>query len=133
VSCCWYCGNEPDGIVEILDVAVSPNPIRLACCDYHADLVVESINKPPVARNVTATFARFEESQKEEEMPTIETESVSPLVVADEASRKWREGQLKKLGFANAYALSLDATIDLGLARKLIATGCDPETAGRIL
>jgi hypothetical protein len=56
------------------------------------------------------------------------------LVEADEQTREWREKQFRLLGFAtDAYALSLDRNIDLGLARQLIDGGCDVETALRIL
>jgi hypothetical protein len=56
---------------------------------------------------------------------------------SDEARRTsfWRLDQFGSLGFdfARAAMMADDSQIDLALARRLIASGCPPETAARIL
>jgi hypothetical protein len=46
----------------------------------------------------------------------------------------WRLAQFCELGFDYAHAVVLaDAPVDLGEARRLLASGCPAETASRIL
>ena len=48
--------------------------------------------------------------------------------------RRWRQAQFCELGFPLADARKLaKATADVGTARRLIAAGCPPKTAFRIL
>lgn len=61
-------------------------------------------------------------------------------VTADEGSgelrnvRCWRLDQFISLGFDTLRAAALaDAAVDLAQARRLVALGCPPETASRIL
>ena len=61
-------------------------------------------------------------------------------VAADERSaeqlnlRYWRLDQFVSLGFDTLRAAALaDAAVDLEQARRLVALGCPPETASRIL
>jgi hypothetical protein len=50
-------------------------------------------------------------------------------------TRIWRLDQFTGLGFDSARATLMadDSQVDLGQARRLIALGCPPETAARIL
>jgi hypothetical protein len=50
-------------------------------------------------------------------------------------TRRWRLDQFVGLGFDDARAelMADDSQVELGLARRLIALGCPPETASRIL
>ena len=46
----------------------------------------------------------------------------------------WRAAQFAQLGFGEDLSVVLaQAAVDLGCARKLIAAGCPPDTAARIL
>jgi hypothetical protein len=61
-------------------------------------------------------------------------------LTADERSaeqlnlRCWRLDQFISLGFDTLRAAALvDAAVDLAQARRLVALGCPPETASRIL
>jgi hypothetical protein len=61
-------------------------------------------------------------------------------VAADDPSaeqrnlRCWRLDQFINLGFDTLRAAALaDAAVDLAQARRLVALGCPPETASRIL
>lgn len=46
----------------------------------------------------------------------------------------WRAAQFVELGFGGEQAVVLaQASVDLGCARRLIAAGCSPQTAARIL
>jgi hypothetical protein len=46
----------------------------------------------------------------------------------------WRAEQFVQLGFRSDLSVTLaQAAVDLGRARALIAAGCSPETAARIL
>ena len=48
--------------------------------------------------------------------------------------RCWRLDQFISLGFDTLRAAALaDAAVDLAQARRLVALGCPPETASRIL
>jgi hypothetical protein len=48
--------------------------------------------------------------------------------------RRWRRSQFIALGFTSSDASALTkASVDLGEARRLVATGCPPATACRIL
>jgi hypothetical protein len=48
--------------------------------------------------------------------------------------RRWRRDRFYELGFPLADARKLaEAPVDLGVARELIAAGCPPATAVRIL
>jgi hypothetical protein len=48
--------------------------------------------------------------------------------------RRWRRSQFVSLGFSLRQARRLtQERVDLGQMRKLIAAGCPPETAQRIL
>jgi hypothetical protein len=48
--------------------------------------------------------------------------------------RYWRLDQFISLGFDTLPAAALaDAAVDLAQARRLVALGCPPETASRIL
>jgi hypothetical protein len=48
--------------------------------------------------------------------------------------QEWRREQFRAMGFAPAEARRLTATsVDLGDMRRLLAAGCPPETARRIL
>ena len=48
--------------------------------------------------------------------------------------RQWRREQFYRLGFSNSDARTLARSgADLTATRKLIAEGCDPETAYRIV
>jgi hypothetical protein len=56
------------------------------------------------------------------------------LQISDELSvDDWRYQQLVKPGWPEAQALAADHNIDLHLACDLLAKGCDPETAWRIV
>jgi len=50
-------------------------------------------------------------------------------------TRVWRLDQFVSLGFdlARAAVMADDAGVDLAQARRLVALGCPPETASRIL
>jgi hypothetical protein len=54
---------------------------------------------------------------------------------ADELNvRHWRLGQFISLGFDSLRAAVMaESAVDLAQARRLIAMGCPPETASRIL
>jgi hypothetical protein len=69
-----------------------------------------------------------------------ETEQIqvpTELDRSDEArrTRHWRLDQFVALGFdfVSAAIMADDARIDLGQARRLVASGCPLETASRIL
>jgi hypothetical protein len=48
--------------------------------------------------------------------------------------QQWRREQFRVMGFAPAEARRLTAaSVDLGDMRRLLAAGCPPETARRIL
>ena len=52
----------------------------------------------------------------------------------DVAVRTWRFEQFVRLGFSPEISSSLaDSRIDLSQVRKLIASGCPPDMASRIL
>jgi hypothetical protein len=57
------------------------------------------------------------------------------LVPSEEAQiRRWRRAQFLALGFSLREAQALTrAPVDLGQVRTLIASGCPPETARRIV
>jgi hypothetical protein len=57
------------------------------------------------------------------------------LVPSEEAQiRRWRRAQFLALGFSLSEAQALTrASVDLGQVRTLIASGCPPETARRIV
>jgi hypothetical protein len=48
--------------------------------------------------------------------------------------RRWRFEQFIELGFTEADSATLAQThVDLSLVRRMMAAGCSPETASRIL
>lgn len=48
--------------------------------------------------------------------------------------RRWRFEQFIELGFTEVESATLaEAHVDLSLARRMMAAGCTPETASRIL
>ena len=52
----------------------------------------------------------------------------------DALVRRWRREQFLSMGFAPGEARRLTAlAVDLGDMRRLLASGCPPETARRIL
>ncbi len=52
----------------------------------------------------------------------------------DAAVRTWRFEQFVRLGFSPEVSTSLaDARVDLSQVRRLIESGCSPDTASRIL
>jgi hypothetical protein len=57
------------------------------------------------------------------------------LVLSEEAQiRRWRRAQFLALGFSLREAQAMTrAPVDLGQMRTLIASGCPPETARRIV
>ena len=69
-------------------------------------------------------------SRKVENRPSVAEETA----VEVQQVRQWRREQFHELGYtlAEAYLLA-DTLIDLGDARRLIAAGCPPKTAARIL
>jgi len=64
-----------------------------------------------------------------------ETTEQGRLVLSEEARiRRWRRAQFLALGFTLREAQALTkAPVDLGQMRTLIASGCPPETARRIV
>jgi hypothetical protein len=52
----------------------------------------------------------------------------------DRAVHRWREEQFRQLGFSPPQALELAVSVaDLGQARHLVGSGCEPALAFRIL
>ena len=48
--------------------------------------------------------------------------------------RRWRFEQFYELGFTESESATLaEAHVDLSLVRRMMAAGCTPETASRIL
>jgi hypothetical protein len=73
-------------------------------------------------------------------METLPELSDWPVLEADEEDakvgkvRRWREEQFRSLGFGAALATELAfSKADLGQARYLRGSGCEPELAFRIL
>ena len=69
-----------------------------------------------------------------------EAERIQAKVEPDQSeqlgrTRVWRLDQFTGLGFDSARAALMadDAQVDLAQARRLLALGCPPETAARIL
>ena len=62
---------------------------------------------------------------KEEEAPVDDS--------AGETLRSWRRLRLERIGFRGALLDLLSDGCDVELAERLIATGCDRDTAARIL
>jgi len=67
-------------------------------------------------------------------MKPIQEHELQPESDEQHGIRRWRFDQFLSLGFDYASsAMMADAPIDLALARRLVARGCPPETASRIL
>jgi len=65
-----------------------------------------------------------------------QVEAGTPRLIKDEKTRVrlWRREQFYRLGFSNSDARTLAVSrADLTAARELIAHGCDPATAYRIV
>ena len=79
------------------------------------------------------TGARVERSAHPE--PMSENAEQRRLVPSEQAQiRRWRRAQFLALGFTLKEAQALTkAPVDLGQMRTLIASGCPPETARRIV
>ena len=131
---CAYCQDDAVEELRIYNrAAVTKPPTCVAVCAFHGDLWREHVNGAETHKITTRPLPGEE---GEDDMTIATTDAMpyyGPQVVADEVTRAWREKQFKLLGFGDAYALSLDAEVDLGMARNLIEGGCKPEIATRIL
>lgn len=60
---------------------------------------------------------------------------LGPITEEEERVFEWRFEELARAGYADevALVLALDRDVDLHLALELLARGCAPETAVRIL
>lgn len=65
----------------------------------------------------------------------MSTPEVEPEADADSSAEDWRFDQLTRAGYPDGIALLLSGAryIDLHVACDLLARGCDPLTAWRIL
>jgi hypothetical protein len=66
---------------------------------------------------------------KSEQDVEADAEAVERLQV-----RRWRFEQFIELGFTESASATLaEAHVDLSLVRRMVAAGCPPETASRIV
>lgn len=66
---------------------------------------------------------------KSEQDVEADAEAVERLQV-----RRWRFEQFIELGFSESVSATLaEAHVDLSLVRRMVAAGCSPETASRIV
>ena len=66
---------------------------------------------------------------KSEQDVEADAEAVERLQV-----RRWRFEQFIEIGFSESVSATLaEAHVDLSLVRRMVAAGCSPETASRIV
>lgn len=67
------------------------------------------------------------------EPDTLALEELETLSPEEQRIRSWRYDQLLELGLTQAESqLLAEVGVDLGLVRRLIAAGCEPDLAVRI-
>ena len=65
----------------------------------------------------------------------LETDETGPEPATDERLLEWRYDELRRAGFDNdlAFIVAVRYDVDLHVALELLARGCPPGTAARIL